>query len=89
MKTFRSTDNQTFLLKHTKCQILDFFHASEYVTKVADVICRSKLKRSKWLTDSCHKLKHENNGAKELSDEFIGYRNKKMNEQKKKNLKVQ
>ena len=79
-------DNWTFLSKHTKCQILDFFHASEYVTTVADVIYSNKVKRSKWLTDSCHKLKHENNGARELLDEFVGYRNKKISEQKKEKL---
>lgn len=79
-------DNWTFLSKYTKCQILDFFHASEYVTKVADAIFSNKVKRSKWLTDSCHKLKHEDDGATELLDEFISYRNKKLNEQKKEKL---
>ena len=79
-------DNWTFLSKHTECEILDFFHASEYVTKVADVIWRAKAKRSKWLTDSCHKLKHEKNGAKELLNEFIGYRSRKMNVDKKEKL---
>ncbi len=76
-------DNWTFLLKHTKCQILDFFHASKYVTKVADIIYSNKVRRTKWLTDSCHKLKHEEDGARDLLNEFIGYRSKKMSTQKK------
>jgi len=38
------------LSKHTACQILDFFHASEYVTKVAEAIYPNKNKRSKWLS---------------------------------------
>jgi len=79
-------DNWTFLSKHTKCQILDFFHASEYVTKVADIIYSNKVKRSKWLTERCHKLKHEDNGARELLNEFVGYRNKKISNQKKEKL---
>ena len=79
-------DNWTFLSKYTKSQILDFFHASEYVTKVADTIYSNKVKRKKWLTDSCHKLKHEKNGAKELLAEFIGYRKKRLSKKKKANL---
>ncbi len=79
-------DNWTFLSKHTKCQILDFFHASEYITKVADAVYRKREQRTKWLADSCHKLKHEENGARELLDEFCGYRSKKMGAKKKENL---
>jgi len=79
-------DNWTFLSKYTKCQILDFFHASEYVTKVADTIFSNKDKRKKWLTDSCHKLKHEENGARGLLAEFIVYRKKRMSKQKKAKL---
>jgi len=79
-------DNWTFLSKYTTCQILDFYHASEYVTKVADAVYSNKVKRAKWLTDSCHKLKHEDSGATELLNEFIGYRNKKLNKQKKEKL---
>jgi hypothetical protein len=79
-------DNWSFLSTHTDCQILDFFHASEYVTKVADIIFRDKEKRSEWLRNSCHKLKHEENGAQELLEEFIGYRKKIINEKKKEKL---
>lgn len=79
-------DNWSFLSKHTKCQILDYFHASEYVTKVADVIYSNKVKRKKWLTDSWHKLKHEDGGAIELLNEFIGYRKRKLNKSKKEKL---
>lgn len=79
-------DNWAFLERHTNCQVLDFFHASEYVTKVAEAIYNNKIKRTKWLSDSCHKLKHENHGAKELLNEFIGYRQKRINAQKKEKL---
>jgi hypothetical protein len=79
-------DNWSFLSNHSECQILDFYHASEYVTKVADIIFRDKAKREEWLTNACHKLKHEANGARELLDEFIGYREKKMNASKKEKL---
>jgi len=79
-------DNWKFLATHTKCQILDFFHASEYVAQVAESIFSHREKRTQWLTDRCHQLKHEANGARELLDEFIGYRTKKLNKQKRDKL---
>ncbi len=81
-------DNWTFLSKHTNTRVLDFYHASEYLTKIADITfnSKSKEKRAKWLTDSCHKLKHESGGAAELLNEFIGFRNKRMSAQKKEKL---
>jgi len=79
-------DNWIFLKKHTSVQILDFFHASEYVSKVAEAIYYNKDKRKIWLTNSCHKLKHEENGAQELLNEFIGYRQKRINAQKREKL---
>lgn len=63
-------ENWTFLKKHTDVQVLDYYHASEYVTTVANSIFRSEDKRKLWLTDSCHKLMHEVGGAKELLSEF-------------------
>ncbi len=81
-------DNWTFLANHTQHQILDFFHASEYITKVADIVFRKKEKRAEWMKDSCHRLKHEKNGAKELLKEFVGYRKKKMSAQNKDKLEA-
>ena len=40
------------------------------------------------IRNSCHKLKHEENGAKELLSEFIGYRTKRLNQQKKEKLET-
>lgn len=79
-------DNWTFLAHHTTCQILDFFHASEYITTVADILYRKKAKRVQWFTDRCHKLKHEQNGAQELLEEFVTYRQKRLSQQKQEQL---
>ena len=79
-------DNWTFLSKHTTTQVLDFFHASEYVAKVAEAIYSNKEKKALFMTKSCHKLKYEENGAKELLSEFTEYRKKKINTQKKEKL---
>lgn len=53
--------NWEFLNKHTEDQVLDFWHATEYLTKAADAIFRKKnqlKERKEWLDESCHKLKH-------------------------------
>ncbi|MBW8003962.1 MAG: ISKra4 family transposase [Planctomycetes bacterium] len=81
-------DNWSFLANHTQCQILDFFHASEYITKVADIVFRKKEKRAEWLKSSCHKLKHEKKGAKKLLNEFVVYRKKKMSAQNQDKLEA-
>lgn len=55
--------NWEYLEKHTHTQVLDFYHASEYVTKAADVMFENLEERSQWLEDQCHKLKHNKTGA--------------------------
>lgn len=80
-------ENWIFLKKHTDAQVLDYYHASEYVTTVADSVFLSKDKRKSWLTDSCHKLKHETGGAKELLSEFKEFQlTKKLGKNKMINL---
>ena len=59
-------DNWPFLEKHTDCQVLDFFHASEYITLASESIHRFKPEREDWAGRMCHALKHEANGAKDV-----------------------
>jgi hypothetical protein len=71
-------DNWTFLTQHTDEQILDFFHASEYVSHVASVLFKGKGKdaeRKSWLQDRLHILKHEEGGSEKLRQEMEGYLN--------------
>lgn len=51
-------DNWNFLEKHTEKQTLDFYHATEYLSDVADSLFSSSIERRKWLSDRCHELKH-------------------------------
>lgn len=51
-------DNWDFLIKHTDKQTLDFYHATEYLTDVADTLFTSLIERKRWLNDRCHELKH-------------------------------
>ena len=56
--------NWDFLGEHTEAQVVDFWHAVEYLGKAAAVIYRGQPEtRQSWLDDSCHTLKHEVGGA--------------------------
>lgn len=80
-------ENWKFLEIYTDVQILDYYHASEYLTSVSHSIFKSEDKRKGWLIDSCHLLKHEIGGAKLLLEEFKGYQNtKKLGKNKALNL---
>lgn len=79
-------DNWPFLEKHTNCQILDFYHASEYVNLASECIHRFKPKREEWAGNMCHELKHEEDGANVVLDEMKRYTNKRLSERKKNDL---
>jgi hypothetical protein len=56
--------NWEFLRRHTEDQVVDFWHAVEYLGKAAAVIYRGQPEtRQRWMDDSCHTLKHEAGGA--------------------------
>ncbi len=59
-------DNWSFLNKHTDCQLLDFYHATEYLGSVGKVLFPNKKQaqeKGAWIEDQCHKLKHNTGGA--------------------------
>lgn len=59
--------NWDFLADHTDVQILDFYHASEYLADAAKAAFpRSKAQREAWLTGACHQLKHKQGAASRL-----------------------
>ena len=64
--------NWDFLAPHVNEQILDFYHASEYVTQAADAICagRPTRERETWLESHCSMLKHDWHGAKKLLEQW-------------------
>ena len=51
-------DNWAFLEPHTHDQLLDFYHATEYLSKVATCLFSEAIGRKSWLNDRCHELKH-------------------------------
>lgn len=59
--------NWPFLTKHTQRQILDFYHATEYLTNVADAqFARDPRARKQWLDNACTSLKHDPLGPQAL-----------------------
>jgi len=78
-----AADNWIFLDKHTSIQTLDFFHASEYLTKVADaVFARKSNERHIWLEERCHRLKHNHTGPSVILKELKTFRNKHLSKEK-------
>ncbi|EHL31970.1 ISKra4-like element ISLdr1 family transposase [Legionella drancourtii] len=63
--------NWDFLERHTQYQVLDFFHATEYLAKASHAMHPVDTKQRKiWLDLACHRLKHELNAASELLNEM-------------------
>jgi len=82
-------DNWTFLEPMTDKQILDFYHASEYLTKVADAVFpNKKAERDQWLEDACHRLKHNHTGPAVLLKEMIEFRTKHLGDDRRKILEA-
>jgi hypothetical protein len=67
--------NWTFLEQHTNRQLIDFFHASEYVAKIAQAQYphrRDAQRRAEWQHTHCRKLKHDPEALDQLIAEASG-----------------
>jgi hypothetical protein len=59
--------NWEFLGRHTGVQVIDFWHAAEYLSDAADALfARQPGEKRPWLESSCHRLKHEPGAARQL-----------------------
>jgi hypothetical protein len=62
-----AADNWSFLLPHTDSQVIDFYHATQYLGAVAQALHpRSKAQQQTWLDNACHDLKHKIGAAADL-----------------------
>lgn len=61
-----ATSNWSFLETNTQYQILDFYHATEYLAQASYAFTD----RKNWLDTMCHRLKHEDNGASNILNEL-------------------
>ena len=63
--------NWEFLEQHTRVQVLDFYHAAEYLADAAQAAYpRSPTKRAEWLETRCYELKHTAGAAALLLEEM-------------------
>jgi len=62
--------NWSFLEANTDHQILDFYHAVEYLANASYAFAATEADRKSWLRDACHRLKHEKNGAVNILQEL-------------------
>lgn len=63
--------NWEFLEHHTQYQVLDFYHATEYLAAASyGMHPTDESERKLWLDFACHRLKHEPDGAKMLLKEM-------------------
>ena len=75
-------DNWPFLEKHTDQQLIDFYHASEYIGKVGNAAIKKSESRD-WIENACHNLKHRAGAAGELLLEMEQYLEKRISKEKK------
>jgi len=79
--------NWEFLEPHTSVQILDFYHAAEYVGQAAFAAYpRNETQREQWVETHCHDLKHKQGAANRLIKELGELRNSKLTESVRENL---
>ncbi len=70
-------DNWEFLEKYTDDQVLDFWHATSYLSRASGVMFKGKKgvrAKQDWMDESCHNLKHEEEAAVMLLNEFSKYK---------------
>jgi len=64
-------DNWSFLESFVETQIIDFYHASEYLADASKVInLRDKQKQKEWLDSACYQLKNDDGSALVLLEEM-------------------
>ena len=81
-----AADNWKFLQNYVETQVLDFYHATEYLAKVSHAAFKRKFEGKEWLKKSCHMLKHEEGGAKNLLKEMELLKQRKISNVKKEQI---
>lgn len=66
--------NWTFLEQHTTVQIIDFYHATQYLADAAEVaFAQDPARRARRLAERCHDLKDKHGAAGRILREMEGY----------------
>ena len=68
-------DNWSFLEQHTDKQVLDFYHASEYVGEAGKIMHKNNFtEEESWISKSCHNLKHEEGAIDKILKEIEDFK---------------
>lgn len=59
-------ENWTYLSSRTDVEILDFYHATEYLSAISVPMAAAGESPDEWLQTACHRLKHDRTGAADL-----------------------
>jgi len=81
-------DNWTMIGPYVDHELIDFYHASEYLSRCSHAAYPQKTgkpERTRWIEDYCHILKHDPDGAQTVLNELrrVGRKNKLSKENKK------
>jgi hypothetical protein len=76
-------DNWTFLQSQVQEQILDFYHASEYLSKASKAAFKRGFEASAWLDEICDTLKNKEGGAVLVLKEMQSFLKKRIKDDKK------
>ena len=63
-------DNWIFLKQFTDYQVIDFYHVTEYLGSYSRAVYKNIGEQKKWLSDTCHDLKHKHGAAMKLLREL-------------------
>ena len=64
-------DHWPWMEKETTWQVIDFWHASEYLAGISETMGKHQgQSQEAWMQEACHRLKHEAGGAKALTKEM-------------------
>jgi hypothetical protein len=78
--------NWNFLAPFIDEQVLDFYHASQYLGRAASAIYQHEAQREQWLDEQCHNLKHKHHAAARIVRELEQASTTKMKPDQKKDL---
>jgi len=79
-------DYLAWLRKHTTTRVLDFWHVTEYINKVAGALHRGKDARQQWIDNACHDLKHKHGAASGILGQLKAARGSKLGAKLRKDL---
>ena len=80
--------NWDFLGPHIDEQVLDFYHATQYLARAASALFKVDDEREEWLDEQCHNLKHKYGAAQRILRELERAPTGKMTQQQKKDLQA-